>query len=152
MKYIATLFLLLSFMQTSWAQERRGEERIKAFKTGYITQEMDLSSEEAEKFWPIYNEFEKRLFELRVSQRKTDREKLNSLGGLDALTEKEAEQFLHDRFETDEEMLRTKKELYTQLKKVLPSVKLLKLYKAEMDFNKRLLSEFRRRGPMNHNK
>jgi Skp family chaperone for outer membrane proteins len=33
------------------------KERIKALKTAYITQELNLTSAEAEKFWPVYNEY-----------------------------------------------------------------------------------------------
>jgi hypothetical protein len=33
------------------------KERIKALKVAYITKELNLTSSEAEKFWPVYNEY-----------------------------------------------------------------------------------------------
>ena len=64
--------ILFCLSVVSWSQGRGQLERIKAFKTGYLTQELDLSSAEAEKFWPIYNEYEKKMFELRVEKRKAE--------------------------------------------------------------------------------
>lgn len=33
------------------------KERIKALKVAYITKELNLTSAEAEKFWPVYNDY-----------------------------------------------------------------------------------------------
>ncbi len=142
--------LIASLSTMGWAQGRHGD-RIKAFKTGYLTQELDLSSSEAEKFWPVYNDFEKKIFELRVERRNQERDRIKSMGGPEALSDKEAREFLQNLFNNEEEILTLKKELYQSLEPILPPTKLLVLYKAETDFNKRLLSEFRRKGPMNRN-
>ena len=150
MKKIITLIAIMTLTSIGWAQGRHGE-RIKAFKTGYLTQELDLSPAEAERFWPIYNEFEEKMFELRVQRRKEERDKISSLGGPESLTETQAKEFLQKLFKNEEEVLRVKKELYTSLDQVLSPAKLLKLYKAENDFNRRLLSEYKRRGTMNRN-
>lgn len=147
MKKIITLLALVAVTTLGLAQGRHGE-RIKAFKTGYLTQELDLSQGEAEKFWPLYNEFDKKMFELRVERRSQEREKINKMGGPEALSDKEAREFLEKLFENEEEILRAKKGLYKSLESVLPPGKLLKLYKAENDFNKRMLSEYKRRGHM----
>jgi hypothetical protein len=131
----------------AWSQGRGQHERVKAFKTGYLTQELDLSPAEAEKFWPIYNTYEKKIFELRVEKRKAERDKMNSMGGPEALSDAQATDFLQGLFENEAEVLKTKQELYKELGTVLSPKKLLILYKAESDFNRRLLSEFKRRGP-----
>ncbi|MGA9269342.1 MAG: sensor of ECF-type sigma factor [Lutimonas sp.] len=133
----------------TWGQGRGQLERIKAFKTGYLTEKLELSSAEAEKFWPIYNKYEKKIFELRIEKRKAEREKISSLGGPEALSDEEATEFLDSLFQNETVVLKTKQELYQELEQVLSPKKLLKLYKAEADFNRRLLSEFKRRGP-NH--
>ena len=139
--------IILCLGMAAWSQGRGQLERIKAFKTGYLTQELDLSSSEAEKFWPIYNEYEKRIFELRVEKRRTERDKMNSMGGPEALSDEQATDFLKSLFENEADALDMKRSLYKDLEKVLPPKKLLILYKAEADFNRRLLSEFKRRGP-----
>lgn len=139
--------IVLCLSMAAWSQGRGQHERIKAFKTGYLTQELDLSSSEAEKFWPIYNEYEKKIFELRIEKRKAERDKMNSMGGPEALSDAEATAFLKGLFENESDVLETKRQLYDELEKVLSPKKLLILYKAEADFNRRLLSEFKRRGP-----
>ena len=36
------------------------KEKMEAMRVGFITQKLDLTSEEAQKFWPVYNEFQKK--------------------------------------------------------------------------------------------
>lgn len=139
--------IVLCLGVAAWSQGRGQLERIKAFKTGYLTQELDLSSDEAEKFWPIYNEYEKKIFELRVEKRRAEREKMNSMGGPDSLSDEQATEFLNNLFLNESAVIETRQELYGELRQVLSPKKLLILYKAEADFNRRLLSEFKRRGP-----
>jgi len=148
MKNLILLICIALLSTQGWAQGRHGE-RIKAFKTGYLTQELDLRQSEAEKFWPVYNDYEKKVFELRVERRDQERDRIKSMGGPEALSDQEAREFLEKLFDNEEEILKLKKELYESLDPILPPTKLLVLYKAETDFNKRLLSEFRRKGPMN---
>jgi len=49
------------FLSTGLMAQERGKERIKAYKTAYITEQLDLSSAEAEVFWPVYNKYEKKI-------------------------------------------------------------------------------------------
>lgn len=148
MKKTVTLIALILLSSLGWAQGRHGE-RIRAFKTGYLTQELELSQEEAEKFWPLYNEYENKMFELRFENRRQAREQISSQGGPEALTDEEAKAYLNRLFENEEKILTLKKDLYGSLEKVLPPAKLLKLHKAENDFNRHLLSEYKRRGHQN---
>ena len=47
------LFLLMASI--SFAQGFRDKkEKVKALKVAYITEQLDLTTEEAQKFWPIY--------------------------------------------------------------------------------------------------
>ena len=40
------------------ATERQGMKKLKAQRVAFITERIDLTPEEAEKFWPMYNQFE----------------------------------------------------------------------------------------------
>ena len=42
---------------------------MKAHKIAYITQKLNLTSEEAQVFWPVHNELENKLHELREANR-----------------------------------------------------------------------------------
>ena len=140
---IITLFLILGFWGNSNAQENH-RERMKAYKTAYITQELDLSSKEAEKFWPVYNDYEKNLFNLRVLKVRKERERIKNQGGFEALSDKEAKEALNNLLQNEKEIIKINEKLYKDLSDVLSPVKILKLYKAEMDFNKRLLSQYKK--------
>jgi hypothetical protein len=61
MKKIASLIILalMAFTITSQAQGGDKQERIEKLKVAFITEKLALSTEEGDKFWPIYNEFSK---------------------------------------------------------------------------------------------
>ncbi|MCA0931989.1 sensor of ECF-type sigma factor [Lutimonas saemankumensis] len=141
-KIIICLAFLLSGLITS-AQER-GRERIKAFKTAYITQELDLSSEEAEKFWPVYNEYEKKLFDLKVREVKKSMQLIKESGGPDSMNDEESKNVLNKMLSVEKEASVTREKMYVKLSKVLTPQKLLKLYHAENNFNRKLLNEYRK--------
>lgn len=138
-----TVFIAL-FLSTGLLAQQRGKERMKAYKTAYITEQLDLSSAEAEVFWPVYNKYEKKIFELRVVNMRKERSRVKELSGSDAISEEEASKFLSTMLSLENEVIKTREEMYEALSKTLNPVKLLKLYQAEMNFNKRLLHEYKK--------
>ena len=51
------VLVLLSF--TAFSQGFKGKkDKVKALKVAYITEELNLTTEEAQRFWPIYNAFD----------------------------------------------------------------------------------------------
>lgn len=61
MKFKITLSIILGVFLSlsSLAQgQHGGNERLRAMKVGMITQDINLSESQAEKFWPVYNNFE----------------------------------------------------------------------------------------------
>lgn len=138
---MAAIAIMLS---TGLIAQERGKERIKAYRTAYITQELDLSSKEAEKFWPVYNEYDKKIFNLRVVKMREERSRIKELGGPEMLSDEEASKTLNTMLASEKEIYKTREDMYKALSKVLSPTKLLKLYHAEMSFNKRLLSEFKK--------
>lgn len=47
-------------------KEPKAQEKIRAARIAYITEKLNLTSAEAEKFWPIYNEFDQKRKELKI--------------------------------------------------------------------------------------
>ena len=127
--------------------QHRHHERLKAYKTAYITQELEMTATEAEKFWPVYNAFERDIYANKVVKLRQQGKEIEEKGGPDALSEKEAKEILSGLLKNEKEVLESREKLYQELSSILPQVKLLKLYKAEKDFNKHLLSEYRRNKP-----
>jgi len=146
MKKSALFILILLFgLNNLIAQQNRGKhENFKAYKIAYITEQLDLTPEEAEKFWPLYNEFGKQFYEIKVIGMRDQKRKIKESGGIEALSEKEANEYISVLLNTEEEIVKLKKKFYNRLKGVLSSNKILQLYNAENGFNRRLLSEFRK--------
>jgi hypothetical protein len=67
-------------------------------------------------------------------------------GSLDQITEKEANTFLAQIEDTEEELFLLRKKFMQNVKKILPAVKIVKLKKAEEDFNRKLLQQYRNKG------
>ena len=147
---LLTLALLLQPNLSSAQQEvqkdksqsdRQGRhEQIEAQKIAFITQELNLTPEEAKVFWPVYNEYEAKRHELKKSFK--DVEYIHK-ADMDKLTEKEASQILDNQIIEAQKFLDLRKEYHAKFKAVLPAVKVLKLYEAERDFQKMLIDKIR---------
>lgn len=144
-KLVLILLFLLSIQ--AFAQPPRGEkkEQIKALKVGFITTELALTSDEASKFWPLYNAFEDKQFDLRIQKMKAFKGRMDS--DLDKMSEKEASALLAQMETNEDELYQARKKFIASLRGVLPSVKIIKLKKAEDDFNRKLLQQYRDKGP-----
>lgn len=142
--FVFTLFFMLVAFGSIQAQDDR-HERIKAFKTAYLTEELNLTPKEAEKFWPVYNEFDQNMHEAWVNLYKNGKREIKKKGGFDALTEKEAATYLQMMVENEKKATELKVGLYKNLEGILSPKKILKLFHAEQEFNKRLLEEYKRK-------
>jgi len=146
-KLYPILFLLISF--TFYAQGERMKEKreqIKAMKVAFLTTELNLTTNEAEKFWPIYNTFDDKQFELRHKNLKGSFRKMDD-DELDKLSEKEATVLLNQIESNEEESFQLRKKFTSNLKDVLPAVKIIKLKKAEEKFSRKLLQQYRDKAP-----
>ena len=149
-----TLFILilLSGLNNLIAQQNRCKhDNFRAYKIAYITQQLDLTPTEAEKFWPLYNEFGKQFYKLKVMDKRDMKRKIKENGGIDTLSEGEANEYVTILLNSEEEIVKLKKKFYDQLKNVLSPNKILKLYNAENEFSRKLLSEFRKNKSKNPN-
>jgi hypothetical protein len=118
------------------------KEQIKALKVAFFTTELNFTNSEAEKFWPLYNTFDENQFELRHQKMRAFSKRMND-GSLDKISEKEATQFLAQIEDTEEELFLLRKKFMQNVKTILPAVKIVKLKKAEEDFNRKLLQQYR---------
>ncbi len=111
---------------------------MKALKTAFITDRLDLSSDEAEKFWPVYNQYEKELHQLQVVERMAILDQIAEKGGVSKMTEKESSDLLQKILDLNEKINLKEKNKYLALKKVISSQKILKLIKVEESFKREL--------------
>ena len=148
-KILLILLLLVSFNFYAQGESmKEKKEQIKALKVAFFTTELDLTTTEAERFWPIYNSYDDKQFELRHQKMKTYMRRMSD-GSLDKITEKEANTFLAQMEDTEEELFLVRKKFMQNVRTILPAVKIVKLKKAEEDFNRKLLQQYRNKGQKN---
>jgi len=116
-------------------------ERVEAMKVAMITKQLNLSVEESQKFWPVYNQYREKEQELKRAY-KPDRP-------LDSLSDKEAESQLQRHLERIDKEAALEIEYLQKVRQVLPARKVLKLHQVEAEFRKRLVNEVRNRQGQN---
>lgn len=140
-----TLLFLFAISYSAFAQPgkfRQKMEQVKSLKVAFITSELKLTSEESAKFWPLYNAFEEKQRDLR-KQRINDYLERRDNAEVDKLTDKEANAILAQMEDNEEQLYQLRKKFITSLKGILPAAKIIKLKKAEEDFNRKLLQQYR---------
>ncbi len=132
-KWIFSLVIVLVAAMTMQAQPegRPVQERIQALRTAFITNRLNLTPEEAQQFWPLFNQFE--------AEQKKIRDKYRPSKDLMAMTDAEAERFINNHVELEQEMLNLKKDYMQRMRKVLPVRKVAMLMRIEQDFREHLV-------------
>mgnify|MGYP000016897967 CR=1 FL=1 len=141
--FLVTLFLIPFFVTAQKGNKARSK-KIKALKIAFITEELNLASSEAEKFWPVYNKFDNLLFQLERVEKFKIRTAIKDAGGVENIPEKEAESMLKKITDLESEIYESKILYYRELSKVLSFKKILKLKTSEKDFIRGLMKKYRR--------
>ncbi len=142
---IISLLIMIPFINFAQNGQRLKavKEKINAQKVAYITKELDLTPQEAQVFWPVYNEFEAQRALINKEFKDKNFEERNV--DPNTLTDKEALDIADNHIILAQKLLDLRKKYHIEFKKVLPPKKLLKLYQAEKNFNKFLLKEIKDR-------
>ena len=131
---IAILCPLFMLGQNHKMDKKR--EKIEVQKIAFITKQLDFTPEEAQKFWPVYNQFSdarKQLYEQHKKNRKN----------IDDLSDSEIEQVIDSHIILDQKELDIKKKYHAEFKKVLSNKKIAKLYHSEDQFKRELLKRIK---------
>lgn len=115
-------------------------EKIRAQKISFFTEKLSLTPAEAQVFWPVYNEFEKKRFE--IQRQKHDFERMPG-DKYDKLSDSEIEKLTSNYIDSFEKEAMLLKEYNKQFIKVLPKKKVLLLYRTENEFRGHLIREYR---------
>lgn len=116
MKKIVLLFVLfIASGHVLLAQEERKPEagRIEALKIAYLTRKLNLSTEEAQKFWPVYNNYTSEIH--RTNQDFRERK--------------------GNEIDREEKVLGIRKKFNDEFNKALSSDKVNEFFRAEREFN-----------------
>lgn len=123
---IVSLFLTLGsavIAQSGDDDKKNPGGRVEALKIAYLTQKLNLSPDEAQKFWPIYNKYAAEIRKVRI----------------DGRVNKETE------IEIEEKILAIRKKYNSEFTKALTPEKVNAFFKAEKDFGTVLQKELMER-------
>lgn len=143
-KYIIWIFLFCyGFSYGQFNRESR--EKIKTLKIAYITEQLNLTPKEAEKFWPIYNAFEEKQFKLKLKNRMEMRNALKDKNNIESLTEKEATNLVTKKLKNDKAIYETEKNFIEKISNIISSKKIIQLQVAEIEFSRKLMKKYRKK-------
>lgn len=140
-KQLFILFILLSTL--SVAQESR-KEKIEQLKIAFITKELDLTTDEAEKFWPVYNEMSDKLRTNRKERKKLNEELKTNF---DELSDNDIKTKVNAILDKEIEEAELKKEYNKKIADIIGYKKAVKLLSLEQRFKRELLNRVNQQGP-----
>jgi hypothetical protein len=143
-KYIIILTLFLTVLNCLGQDKKESSAKVKALKVAFLTQELQLSSMEAEKFWPLYNKHREKLDSLRNIGRTAIKKKIKEVGDLNNLEESEAKKFVLLRLNLERQISAEREAFVPSISPFLPYKKILKLYISEREFAKKLMQKYGR--------
>jgi len=109
------------------------ERRVENVKINYMRARLNLPPDQAAKFFPLYQEYQQELFNVRKLKRQNN---LNSVDGQDQVNK----ELMYEN-----EIVQIKIKFNNAFLKVLPPDKVSELYKAEREFNDELVRQLSER-------
>ena len=125
-KYL--LLIIIVFGSFSFVTAQTGRpEKIQALKVAFITQKLQLTPAEAEKFWPVYNQYENEIRQVRIKNKNGD------------------------VLDNEQRVLDIRKKYKPSFENILGPERLNGLYNAERDFRNILIQRLKERKQQNGN-
>lgn len=135
--------LLLCLCMQAKAQEPQGgdnaalKDKIRSAEIAYLSKQLDLTPEEAQKFWPIYNNYSHEVDQL-IAERKRARQQEKK----DDATARKA---LDKEMDIEQRMVNVRKRYNQEFLKALPARKASSVFKAEREFRGQLIRQLKER-------
>ena len=141
---IFTLSLVLASIQFSTISKAQDNDdninKIQAQRAAFFTERLSLTPAEAEKFWPVYNEYDAKRARLNAEEtRLINLFKENKA----SLTDKEIDSDIKKIFDTRKAITTLNEDYYLKFRQVLPARKVMKLIITETQFRVWLLNKLR---------
>lgn len=144
MKKFLAAVLFTACMIPVLAQKRDGE-RIEKLKIAFLTEKLDLSVEESQKFWPVYNEHSDKTKESEREIKITKRE----LGQKSNPTEVEVSKAIELVTAAEIRKIEAQNEFLKRSLDILGAEKTLGLINSEREFRETIIKEFRNKEQSN---
>ncbi len=139
MKRIVTfLLIIIMFPVIRSSAQNTNLEKLNNYKIGFFTKKLNLTSEEAEKFWQVYNDYQGQRNLLQLEKVKLNR---NFNQNESTLSDKQLEEMGDKYVDCLVKESNLAVSFHRKLKEVLPPVKVILYYQAENQYKIQLLNE-----------
>ena len=140
---IVSVLLSLNTVAQNTQTKSEKEQEIKFQKIAFFTDKIGLTPEEAQVFWPVYNEYWAKKNKI-ISDRK---EKMTYFSeNSDKLSNEEIEKYADSYIHYETELSDLLCEYHKKFKEILPIEKVMKIYLADYEFKAILLKRIRESG------
>ncbi|RZS97329.1 Spy/CpxP family protein refolding chaperone [Cecembia calidifontis] len=135
MKKLTILAFFLCLATISMAQrgnQQYDQEKLEAARVAFITNRLDLKPSQAEKFWPVFNQYQ--------DERKSMMEELSMLNRQAGreIDDEKAKELIHKRFELQDKLLAREKRFMSDIMQVISPSQAVKLGGANRDFTRQV--------------
>ena len=139
LKKITTIAILLAAFFSFGQKGQQDWDKIKSLKVAFITEQLNLTSQEAQSFWPLYNEYEANRHALRRKEHNQIRDKIKDASNL---SEQAASELLDQYLSFEEEEEELDKVFLKKAAKIISAKKSLLLIRSEEEFKKQLIRRY----------
>jgi hypothetical protein len=120
-------------------------ERLNDYKIAFFTKRLNLTSQEAERFWPVYNEFQNKKISIQQERGSLNRTVNQNSANM---SEKELTEAGDKIISLQMNEANLALEFHKKFKEILPPLKVVRLYQAENQYRLTLLNELQDRKPL----
>jgi hypothetical protein len=142
MKRIVFFLTLLLFARTLVMAQNQNIDKLNAYKIAFFTKRLGLSTAEAEKFWPVYNEFQDKKLLLQQERNQLNRN-INLYAN--TMSEKELTEAGDKYVNLIVKEAELAQEFHKKFREILNPQKVIRLYQAENQYRLQLLNELQDR-------
>ena len=142
---ILLLGVMIFFKSQAFSQAEPYLERIESMRIAFFTEKLALTPAEAEKFWPVFNDYTNRKEKINIERRNLYRYIMRNDN---FLTDKEISESLEKNLSLQKEETELIVVFNQKFLDILPPKKVLKIYLAENQFKAHILNQIKENRPM----
>jgi len=145
MNKLSIILVLIALQFSAFGQRDRGKvkEKIDARKIAFLSERLDLTPDEAQKFWPEYNMYTKEMEEVKgeLRQHRNKEEDID-----DAM----ANDILNKHLQLEEKTLAIRKKYTSKIKDIIGAKRTLMFFHSERKFKERIFESAKQRRKRNY--
>ena len=138
-KYVRLMIVLglFTFSQTFAQHHNDKRDKMESLRIAYITEKLALSSDEAEKFWPVYREYNEKQRALKKNLKQSFQNKAATM------TDKDAEELYYLELQTRQAETDLFKQYSEKIKAIIGIKKTIQLHVAEVEFRREVIDRIK---------